>query len=90
MVSANGTINVPFAGQIQAAGLSLQQIEADVTKRLKDKANQPQVLVRTIRNNSANVTVVGEVANNTRMPLTAKGERAAGRIGRGWRGAATG
>lgn len=75
MVSANGTINVPFAGQIQAAGLSLQQIEADVTKRLKDKANQPQVLVRTIRNNSANVTVVGEVANSTRMPLTAKGER---------------
>ena len=28
-----------------------------------------------IRNNTANVTVVGEVATSTRMPLTARGER---------------
>ena len=39
------------------------------------KANQPQVLVRVIRNNTANVTVVGEVTSSTRMPLTARGER---------------
>jgi polysaccharide export outer membrane protein len=74
-VSANGTISIPFAGKIQASGRSLHQIEADVALRLKGKANQPEVLARTIRNNSANVTVVGEVANSTRMPLTAKGER---------------
>lgn len=44
-------------------------------QRLKGKANQPQVLVRVIRNNTANVTVVGEVTTSTRMPLTARGER---------------
>lgn len=75
MVNSDGHINIPFAGQIVAAGRSPQQIEADVVQRLKGKANQPQVLVRVIRNNTANVTVVGEVTSSTRMPLTARGER---------------
>lgn len=75
MVSSSGMINIPFAGQIASAGRTPQQIEAEVAKRLKDKANQPQVLVRMIHNNTANVTVVGEVASSTRMPLTARGER---------------
>lgn len=75
MVSSAGSINVPFAGAVQAAGRSTQQIEADVVQRLKGKANQPQVLVRVMRNASANVTLVGEFASSTRMPLTAKGER---------------
>ncbi|MQR00792.1 polysaccharide biosynthesis/export family protein [Glaciimonas soli] len=75
MVSSDGTINIPFAGQIPANGRSPQQIEAEIVRRLKGKANQPQVLVRMIRNNTANVTVVGEVTASTRMPLTARGER---------------
>lgn len=75
MVNSNGSVNIPFAGQIMAAGRTPQQIEAEIIQRLKGKANQPQVLVRMIRNNTANVTVVGEVANSTRMPLTARGER---------------
>lgn len=75
MVNVEGFISLPFAGQIQAAGRTTNQIETEVAQRLKGKANQPQVLVRTIRNNTANVTVVGEVTNSLRMPLTAKGER---------------
>jgi polysaccharide export outer membrane protein len=75
MVSSEGTISIPFAGQIDAAGKTPSQIEAQITKRLKDKANQPQVLVRITRNTTANVTVVGEVASSARVPLTARGER---------------
>lgn len=75
MVSSEGTINIPFAGAVPAAGKSPQQIEAEVVRRLTGKANQPQVLVRVIRNATSNVTVVGEVASSTRMPLTARGER---------------
>ena len=75
MVNSDGGINIPFVGQIQAAGKNPQQIEVEIVKRLKGKANQPQVLVRVIRNNTANVTVVGEVTSSTRMPLTARGER---------------
>jgi polysaccharide biosynthesis/export protein len=75
MVSSEGTITIPFAGKIDAAGKTPSQIEAQITKRLKDKANQPQVLVRITRNTTANVTVVGEVATSARVPLTARGER---------------
>jgi polysaccharide export outer membrane protein len=75
MVNTAGTINVPFAGAVPAAGRMPQHIEADITQRLKGKANQPQVMVRVTRNATSNVTVVGEVAQSLRMPLTAKGER---------------
>lgn len=75
MVNSDGAVNMPFAGQVPAAGRTPQQIEAEVVRRLQGKANQPQVLVRVIRNMSSNVTVVGEVAASTRMPLTARGER---------------
>ena len=75
MVNSDGAINMPFAGQVPAAGRTPQQIEAEVARRLQGKANQPQVLLRVIRNVSANVTVVGEVTTSTRMPLTARGER---------------
>ncbi len=75
IVNTDGVINVPFAGTVPVAGKTPQQIESDLVMRLKGKANQPQVLVRVIRNATQNVTVVGEVAASTRMPLTAKGER---------------
>jgi len=75
MVNSEGTINIPFAGQIGVAGRSMQQIESEIKRCLKGKANQPQVLVRMVRNNTNNVTVVGEVASSIRMPLTARKER---------------
>lgn len=75
MVTPDGKITMPFAGRVPVKGRTTQEIEADVVKRLTGKANQPQVLVRVIKNNTSNVTVVGEVSNSTRMPLTPKGER---------------
>jgi len=75
MVDREGFINIPFAGRVRAAGQTLPQIEAEIVRRLRGKANQPEVLVRVVRNASATVTVVGEVTNSMRMPLTAGGER---------------
>jgi len=75
VVDSEGFINVPFAGRIGAAGHSPQAVEAEIANRLKGKANQPEVLVRVVRNASALVTVVGEVTNSLRMPLTPSGER---------------
>lgn len=74
MVSENGSIDVPYVGNIKVTGKSPQEIGALIAKRLADKANQPQVLVTVGRNTSATVTVVGEVTNSVRMPLTASGE----------------
>lgn len=75
MVGQDGFISVPFAGRIRAAGRSLAQIEAEITRALQGKANMPQVMVRMTRNVTANVTVVGEVRQSVMLPLTPKGER---------------
>ncbi len=74
-VDREGFIGVPFAGRIQAAGRTPQAVAGDIADRLKGKANQPEVLVRVMNNASSTVTVVGEVTNSRRMPLTASGER---------------
>lgn len=75
MVAPNGMITMPFAGRVPVEGRTTQEIEAEIAKRLAGKSNQPQVLVRVIRNNTSNVTVVGEVNTSTLLPLTPKGER---------------
>ncbi len=75
VVDRDGFISVPFAGRIRAAGLTPQALETEVVRRLKGKANQPEALVRVTRNASSNVTVVGEVTNSLRMPLSSGGER---------------
>ena len=75
VVDREGFISVPFAGRIRAAGLTPQALETEIVRRLKGKANQPEALVRVLRNASSNVTVVGEVTNSLRMPLTPSGER---------------
>jgi polysaccharide biosynthesis/export protein len=75
MVDRDGFVSVPFAGRVQLAGMTPEAAQQDIEERLRGKANQPQVLLRVTRNASAVVTVVGEVSNSTRIPLTASGER---------------
>jgi polysaccharide export outer membrane protein len=75
MVDNDGYITVPFAGRVQAAGRTPQQIARDITARIAGMAHLPQVIVRLSRNATKNVTVVGDVSGSTRVPLTAKGER---------------
>lgn len=75
MVDSDGQITIPFIGRVQAAGRTPQEIARTITSRLAGKAHQPQAIVRLSRNAAANVTVVGEVANSARVPLTSRGER---------------
>lgn len=75
VVDAEGLIDVPFAGRIRAAGREPHEIAAEIAQRLKGKANQPEVMVRRVRNSSANVTIVGEVNTSTRVPLLTGNER---------------
>ena len=74
MVDHMGRISVPFIGQIGVSGLSPRQVEKTIVNRLSKMAHQPQVVVRQIRNNSANVTIIRE-GSSVRMPLTGKNER---------------
>lgn len=75
VVDYEGFVGVPFAGRVRAQGLAPTAVEAEIVRRLKGKANQPEVLVRVTKRTSAAVTVVGDVANSLRLPLTPSGER---------------
>lgn len=74
-VSNAGTIDVPFAGTIRAAGRTPEEVSRAIVGRLTGKAHSPQVIVNIAENPTSAVTVVGEVTRSTRMPLTPKGER---------------
>lgn len=75
LVSPDGTVAVPFAGRVQASGRTLAQIQDAIVSRLRGKANSPQALVRLVRNATATVTVMGDVGQSARLPLTPAGER---------------
>lgn len=74
MVSSSGTISVPFIGDVSVLGKTPVQVQNIIKSRLKKMANQPQVMVRMVQNNAANVSVI-RAGNSVRMPLTAAGER---------------
>ena len=74
-IDGDGTMNVPFAGQLKAVGRTPSQLQRDITARLKGIAHDPQVLVKLSRNATSYATVVGDVASSNRMPLSARGER---------------
>lgn len=74
MVSSSGTISVPFIGDVSVLGKTPVQVQNIIKGRLKKMANQPQVMVRMVQNNAANVSVI-RAGNSVRMPLTAAGER---------------
>lgn len=75
LVGPDGSISVPFAGVVPVSGHTLREIEAEIVRRLRGRANAPQVLVRLMRNATATVTLVGEVGQSARLPLTPRGER---------------
>ena len=74
-VGPSGSITIPFAGQVPAAGRTLRQIEQDIVARLNGRAHAPQAIVRIARNATLNVTVLGDVKSAQRVPLTPRGER---------------
>jgi polysaccharide biosynthesis/export protein len=61
VVAADGTVTVPLAGQIYAAGLTAKQLQAEVAKRLATYMSDPTVTVRVDNARSQVFYVVGKV-----------------------------
>jgi len=61
-VTTDGKLFYPYAGEIQAAGLTAQELRLEITKRLSDKIlNDPQVDVRVTGYHSRKAFVSGAV-----------------------------
>lgn len=61
-VRSDGKISLPLMGEIQAAGLTPQQLEKDITLRLQQYIAKPKVTVMVEQINSKKYNIVGQVA----------------------------
>ncbi len=75
MVDLAGAVTVPYAGQVQVAGLTPTAAQDAIERALGKKALQPQVMVTVVQNQSSLVTVSGDVAQPGRVPLYLQGGR---------------
>jgi polysaccharide export outer membrane protein len=75
-VDRSGTISVPFAGQIPAAGRSIPDIQREIETKLENRAIEPQVLITVVEQNATEVAVVGDVVNGAnKFRIRPGGER---------------
>jgi polysaccharide export outer membrane protein len=62
-IDLNGSINMPMIGHIAASGLTVEQLESEIVKRLKVYLEEPEVAVSITEYQSQPVSVFGEVGN---------------------------
>lgn len=62
-VDSAGYINIPFAGRVSAAGLTVRELEVQVVKRLKPYFQAPRVVINITQYGSKPVSVIGAVHN---------------------------
>ncbi|GAA4333626.1 polysaccharide export protein [Pigmentiphaga soli] len=69
-VGEDGTFFYPYAGNVQAAGKSVQQIRSDLTARLNKVLVEPQVDVSVLTYRSKRVFAMGQVQKPGVVPIT--------------------
>ncbi len=68
-VRPDGRISLPLINDVQASGLSPEQLAASLTEKLRKFLNDPKVTVIVTAINSQRVFVVGEVLRAGAFPL---------------------
>jgi polysaccharide export outer membrane protein len=82
-VDRNGTITVPYAGEIRAAQRTLQEIQREIETKLANRAIEPQIIVSFVEQNATEVAVVGDViASANKFRIRLGGERVLDMISR--------
>lgn len=68
-IDADGNINLPLVGRIHAAGMTLQELEADLVRRLREYIREPEVFIDVTQFRSAPVYFIGMFARPGIYPL---------------------
>lgn len=69
VITEDGTIAIPYVGQVVAKGKTVNQLAEEINSALKGKANNPTVIVRQINADSSYVTVFGAVKESKKVQL---------------------
>jgi polysaccharide export outer membrane protein len=68
-IDAEGNVNLPLLGRIRAGGLTVQELEADLTRRLREYVREPQVIITVVQFRSEPVFFVGAFKSPGIYPL---------------------
>ena len=68
-VSDEGSINIPFAGELMVSGLTTADVERLIRRALRGKSQNPQVLVSIREGLTNSVIVGGDIARPGRLVL---------------------
>lgn len=69
VVGEDGKIGFAFLENIQAAGLTLNQLDNEITRRLERFIKKPRLDVRVFEFNSQRFTMLGEISRPGRYPI---------------------
>ncbi len=68
-IDADGNVNLPLLGRVHAGGMTLQELENDLTQRLREYIREPQVIIQVTQFRSAPVFFVGAFRTPGIYPL---------------------
>lgn len=74
-IGRDGTITVPYAGKIRAAGNTPSAVEDTIQRKLADRAINPAVTIEVIEANYPRASVIGEVEEAGVFTLRNSGDR---------------
>jgi polysaccharide export outer membrane protein len=58
-IDAEGNLNLPIVGRLHVVGMTLQELEADLNKRLSEFIRSPQVIITVVQFHSEPVFFIG-------------------------------
>ncbi len=71
-IDAEGNINLPLLGRIRAGGMTVQELETDLVRRLREYIREPQVIITVVQFRSEPVFFVGAFRNPGNYPLAGR------------------
>lgn len=74
VVDTEGSISIPYAGRIRAAGRTPTEVAEAIVQQLQTKTVEPQVHVTRVENVANTVRLTGTVARPGLVPLTLRGD----------------
>lgn len=74
-VDHNGNLSVPYAGPIRAKGLTPTEVQTEIVAAIKSRAIDPQAVVTLVDQRTSLVSVLGDVNQAARFPISQAGDR---------------
>jgi polysaccharide export outer membrane protein len=71
-IDADGYLNLPLLGRVRAGGMTVQELEADLVRRLREYVREPQVIITVVQFRSEPVFFVGAFRNPGIYPLAGR------------------